>query len=127
MADADWVERLQETSARRIDQVLEVDRAISAVRGRARSPRGEVTVTAAVTGVPTGLELSDAALALSSRALAALVLSTVQQAAADAARQAQEVLSPVLGEGASSFLGARLSAEDVRALQEQRTALGGAL
>lgn len=121
-----WVAQLQQDAERRLDDVMAAQEALVQVRGEARSARGEVTASAAPSGVPSGLELSDAALRMRPTDLAALILATQQHAAADAGRRAAEVLAPVLGrEQAEAMLSARLTPDTVDKLRRQRDAMRG--
>lgn len=120
-----WVAQLQRDAAQRIDQVIAAQEAMSRVRGEARSPRGEVIAASGPTGAPTSLELSEAALELRPAELAAMIVSTQQQAAAVAARRAAEVLAPIVGsEQADAMLSARLTPAKVDELRRERDTLG---
>lgn len=119
-----WVDSLQEEAVRRLDGIIAAQEELIRAQGKARSPRGEVVATATANGVPSGLELSEAALEMRPEALAGLILTTQQRAAADGSRRAVEVLAPVVGrEQAQAMLSARLSPEKVREMQQQRDML----
>jgi len=98
----------------RAQTAADVRASIDRVRGRARSPRGEVDVEADATGQITDLQLADAALLLRPQQLATLIRETIRAATAAAGRLAVTLTDDAYGEG--SAYSARLRAElDARA------------
>lgn len=69
-----------------------------AIRGRATSPRGEVTATVETSGRLTALRLTDDAVRLDAEALSALILSTAAQAQQEAAARSLALVSDTFGE-----------------------------
>lgn len=84
----------QERAARATQVRQEMD----ALRGTAKSPKGEVEAEADTSGRLVGLTLSSDALNLDERALARLILSTAQLAAGRAGEQALELAASAFGE-----------------------------
>lgn len=100
----DRVDTMIENLQRRTGEMALAQAEAVAVQGEARSADGTVTVRTNAAGVPTALELTDAAFAHTTPAkLAALVLRTTQDAARAARAQAQQVLGPFTS--GSAFLG----------------------
>lgn len=87
----------QERAAR----ATEVRQEMDALRGTAKSPKGEVEAEADTSGRLVGLTLSSDALELDERALARLILTTAQLAAAKAGEQALEIAATAFGEGSA--------------------------
>lgn len=82
----------------------------------ARSPRGEVTVTAQAGGIVRAMEFSDAGFELGPAALARLAVQTIAQAQHAAAQRFAESASSELG--ADSPIAAQLRADAERAFPE---------
>lgn len=91
------IAQAQERAARAVEVKASIDR----VRGRARSPRGEVTVEVDATGQLTDLVLDDEALTLRPADLATLIRETVKAAGRDAGRRAVAVTDDAYGEDSS--------------------------
>lgn len=106
------VARAQET-ARRAEQVREQ---FEQVRGRASSSRGEVRVVVETSGRLTALELSEDAMGLDRRDLAALVVSTAGAAQRQAAAQSLALVEDAFGAG--SGVAGSLRAELARLVPE---------
>jgi DNA-binding protein YbaB len=85
----------------RAERAVEVRASIDRVRGRARSPRGEVDVEVDATGQLTDLVIDDAAMSLRPAELATLIRETVKAAGRDAGRRAVAVTDDAYGEGSS--------------------------
>ena len=83
---------------RRAEQAAEFKEQVDRLRGRARSPRGEVTVEVDTNGQLVDLRLADDATDIVARDLSALILDTVGAAARDAARQALAATAETFGE-----------------------------
>ncbi|MEV7973921.1 YbaB/EbfC family nucleoid-associated protein [Cellulomonas sp. NPDC089187] len=83
----------QERAAR----ATEVRQQMDAIRGAARSPRGEVAAVVDPSGRLTDLTFTDDALRLSARELSRLTLDTVRRAGAEAGRQAVDLMSDSFG------------------------------
>ncbi|WAL64064.1 YbaB/EbfC family nucleoid-associated protein [Amycolatopsis cynarae] len=102
---------------------------IKTLRARAESPDGAVRVVLAPGGRLEDLTLSPQALRLGHDRLAAAIKQTVQAAHADAARQTQAALQPLLGQSAAmEFLAEQLDtglAEEQAENAPRRRAGGG--
>lgn len=81
----------------RRDQLDELAQSIEAVTATARSPRGEVTVTAAPSGVVLSVVFSDDALSSGRSSLERLVLQTITQAQRAAADEAARLTAETMG------------------------------
>lgn len=95
------IERVQadiRAAQERAVKAAEVKEALDRLRGRARSPRGEVTAEADPSGQLVDLQLADGATDLAPRDLAALIVETVRAAGRDAGRQALAVTADAFGE-----------------------------
>lgn len=95
------IERVQADIAaaqERAVKAAEVKQTLDRLRGRARSPRGEVTAEVDPSGQLVDLRLADDATGIVARDLSALILETVRAAAQDAARQALAVAADAFGE-----------------------------
>lgn len=86
-------ERLAAVGAR----AAQVQRELADVEGTASSGDGAVTVTVGAAGALRRLEFGERAARLPRGQLAGVVLSTAQEAGARAARQAMEVVEPLVG------------------------------
>jgi hypothetical protein len=98
----DALERVQaeiRAAQERAAKATEVKQVMDLLRGRSRSPRGEVTAEVDPSGQLLDLQLADAATDLAARDLASLIVETVRQAAQDAGRQALAVTADAFGEG----------------------------
>lgn len=82
----------------RAEQAADFKDTVDAIRGRARSPRGEVTVEVDTAGQLVDLRLADDATEIVARDLSAMILTTVRAAATDAARQALAATAQAFGE-----------------------------
>jgi DNA-binding protein YbaB len=82
----------------RAEQAAQFKDSVDRLRGRARSPRGEVTVEVDTSGQLVDLRLSDDATDIVARDLSALILETVRHAARDAAQQTLAVTAETFGE-----------------------------
>lgn len=80
-------------------QAQEAQRAIAAVRGTGRSPRGEVTVEVDASGALRDLRLDDGAVRYRAADLAAMVLDAARAAQRDAGARAVAVAEGVWGAG----------------------------
>jgi len=89
---ADYRRRLDDLQGR----AERVQAEISTLSATATSPDGAVSATVGHTGALRELILGPAAEALSRDRLAALVVSTVAEAAADVSRRAERALGPLL-------------------------------
>ena len=92
------VAQAQQRAARAQTMRSEID----AVRGKGRSPRGEVVATADASGALTDLTLTDDALELSAPALAQVIVATAGQARRDAGDQAVRITAEAFGEDSSA-------------------------
>lgn len=95
------IERVQadiRAAQERAVKATEVKETLDRLRGRARSPRGEVTAEVDPSGQLVGLQLADDATEIVARDLSALILDTVRSAAQDAARQAVAVTADAFGD-----------------------------
>jgi len=95
------IERVQadiRAAQERAVKAAEVKEALDGLRGRARSPRGEVTAEADPSGQLVDLQLADGVTDLAPRDLAALIVETVRAAGRDAGRQALAVTADAFGE-----------------------------
>ncbi|WP_434438673.1 YbaB/EbfC family nucleoid-associated protein [Lentzea sp. E54] len=91
------VEELLADYRRSREQLASVQRELAAVSGRASSPDGTVTATVGAGGKLVELELSDSAYRRHRpEQLAELIVQTVAAAAANAAEETYQALSPVL-------------------------------
>lgn len=88
------IEQAQERARR----ASEVRQQIDALRGKAMSPRRELTVTVDAGGRLVAVDLTDDALRLSSRDLGLLIVETANAAQRQAGAQAVEVASEAFGE-----------------------------
>jgi DNA-binding protein YbaB len=95
----EWLQRVQAESAARLEQVAAMQEELGRVIGRARSQQGEVKVAVNPAGAPLELDLSPSAMNLAPEELSAMILTTLQQAAAEAAERVRAVVAPVM-EGA---------------------------
>lgn len=102
------IRQAQERAAR----ASEVRAAIDRIRGTAKSPRGEVTATADVSGRLTDLVLADDATDLRPADLARLIRETVAAAQQHAGAQAVAVADEEYGEGSAVSVHLR---EEIRA------------
>lgn len=84
----------QETAKRAEQMRGEMD----AVRGRAESPRGEVTATVEVTGRLSALDLTEAAQQLEPQELSRLILATITEAQRKAGAAALQLAADTFGE-----------------------------
>lgn len=82
----------------RAAQAARFKESVDQLRGRARSPRGEVTVEVDTGGQLVDLRLSDDATDVVARDLSAMILETVRAATRDAAQQAMAVTAEMFGE-----------------------------
>lgn len=95
------IERVQADIAaaqERAVKAAEVKQTLDRLRGRARSPRGEVTAEVDPSGQLVDLHLTDDATTIVARDLSALIVETVRAAAQDAGRQALAVAADAFGE-----------------------------
>jgi DNA-binding protein YbaB len=95
------IERVQadiRAAQERAVKATEVKETLDRLRGRARSPRGEVTAEVDPSGQLVDLQLADNATEIVARDLSALILDTVRSAAQDAARQAVTVTADAFGD-----------------------------
>ena len=91
---AAYQDRLQDVR----DRTARARRALAAVAGTATSRDGAVVITVDQAGALQRLQFTEHAEVLSRAELAATVLDTARRARAEAARQAEAALVPVLGE-----------------------------
>lgn len=82
----------------RAERAADFQESVGRVRGRARSPRGEVTVEVDTNGQLVDLRLADHATDIIARDLSRLILDTVRSAGEDAARQTLDVTAETFGE-----------------------------
>lgn len=92
----EWLERLRDESAARLEQVAVMQQELASVVGRAASDRGEVTVAVTPSGSLLELDLAPSAMNLGATALSRLILSTTAQATAQAAERVRAVVAPVM-------------------------------
>lgn len=95
------LERIQadiRAAQRRAELAADFKETVDAVRGHARSPRGEVLAEVDAAGQLVDLRLSDGATEMVARDLSTLILATVRAAATDAARQTLSVTAQAFGE-----------------------------
>jgi DNA-binding protein YbaB len=95
------IERVQadiRAAQERAVKATEVKETLDRLRGRARSPRGEVTAEVDPSGQLVDLQLAENATEIVARDLSALILDTVRSAAQDAARQAVAVTADAFGD-----------------------------
>jgi len=82
----------------RAKRATEVRLEMEALRGTARSPRGEVSVEVDTSGRLLGLTLTEDAMELGERELASLIVATTHAAAARAGEKAVELAAEAFGE-----------------------------
>lgn len=100
-ADADAaIARIEQQIAdaqRHAERAREFQSEIENVRGVARSPRRELQVTVDASGRLAAIELSDAAMELTPRALSELIVATANAAQRDAGGKAVEIAAEAFG------------------------------
>lgn len=102
-----------EAARERAEKAAAAQAAIAAVRGRGRSPRGDVTVEVDASGMLRDLALTDDAMRRSPRELEALILDAARAAQRDAGAKAVAVAEDAWGAGNPAV-------EHLRAEVEQR-------
>jgi DNA-binding protein YbaB len=85
-------------------QVDQVRNAFAEARVEMHSPDGAVTVVAAAGGRIEALSLTPKADRIGHTALAVSILDTIHRAQAEAARQIEDTMRPLLGEAGQDFL-----------------------
>ncbi|RCW45075.1 DNA-binding protein YbaB [Halopolyspora algeriensis] len=101
-----------ENKTTRMQQQLERSQeALAGASSRATSDDGTVTVTVAGGGSIESLELGPKAMELGHTKLASTIMATIRRAQQQAAREVQESMRPLLGDGeAMNFLGEQVEA-----------------
>jgi hypothetical protein len=92
----EWLQRVQAESAARLEQVAAMQEELGRVVGRASSEHGEVEVAVNPAGAPLELELSPSAMKLAPAERSAMILTTMQRAAGEAAERVRAVVAPVM-------------------------------
>lgn len=112
-----------ERKASEMQQQLEQSQeAMANARSEASSDDGTVTVTVAGGGSIQSIDLTPKALELGHTKLASTIMSTIHKAQAQAAREVQESMRPLLGDGdAMSFLGEQVEAGIARLQPEEES------
>ncbi|MBA8825369.1 DNA-binding protein YbaB [Saccharopolyspora lacisalsi] len=105
-----------ESKANQMQEQLEQSQeAFSNARGEASSSDGSVTVTVAGGGGIESIDLTARSLELGHTKLASTIMETIRQAQSQAARQVEESMKPLLGDGeAMNFLSEQVEASIAR-------------
>ena len=92
------IQRDIELAAERAERAQQVKAEIDAVRGRGRSPRGEVVVEVDASGMLRDVVLADGAMALRADELAGFIVDTARAAQRDAGAKAVAIAADSFGE-----------------------------
>ncbi|GAA3812257.1 hypothetical protein GCM10022226_36140 [Sphaerisporangium flaviroseum] len=95
------VDQVLETLADQSARFEEAGRLLSETRGRGEAEEGRVVVEVLPNGSLAGLRIDPRAMRLGSEALAEAILRAAGEAEADAVRQAESLMLPLLGEPGS--------------------------
>ena len=126
MDDVDtWVEQASTRLAQQVESAQQHAAAaaklahdMERVKGEARSQRADIKVTTDVSGRVTDIEVTDAAAPYYGAYLSQMLLQTINEARADAARQAKDLARAAFGEDSPTY--ARITA-DLNDAQKKRT------
>ncbi|MDR7301013.1 YbaB/EbfC family nucleoid-associated protein [Haloactinomyces albus] len=115
-----------ENKAGQMQQQLEQSQeAFANARSRASSDDGSVTVAVAGGGSIESLDLGPKAMELGHTKLASTIMATIRKAQEQAAREVQESMRPLLGDGAAmSFLNEQVEAGIARLQPDEEESAG---